>query len=259
MLTSAFGAREPNSCTNHIHLFFKSKNETVSRGGFHWIITHPGVGVFLGFFLRKRKTHQCTSWPPHRSICLLCDVARAIKCLRALNVSEIYYAFVLCLFLCVVCCFKPFCLHLLYTFFLALVFFVFALLIPPGFCLVYPPPCFICCLGIEYTMHYNFCFCYAFLPTLCIFSTIITCYCFCLLCYLCFVAVLFGLVPCVSPSSYFAVWVVGILIVKCLYYVIWLHRFPFVCCFYCWFFVVWFFLTFCRRWHVCLHIVFPAH
>ena len=128
-----------------------------------------------------------------------------------------------------------------------------------GFALFTPPPCFICCLGIEYTMHYNFCFCYAFLPTLCIFSTIITCYCFCLLCYLCFVAVLFGLVPCVSPSSYFAVWVVGILIVKFLCYVIWLHRFPFVCCCYCWFFVACFFLTFCQRWHVCLHIVFPAH
>ena len=169
MLTSAFGAREPNSCTNHIHLFFKSKNETVSRGGFHWKITHPGVGVFLCFFwengqhisaLRGRlpgpyvfcvmlraQSSACARWMFQKYIMLSCYV---FFCVLFVALSH---------FACIYCI----------RFFLLLFSLFLHCWFRRGFALFTPPPWFICCLGIEYTMHYNFCFCYAFLPTLCIF------------------------------------------------------------------------------------------
>ena len=43
----------------------KPKSETVLKRCFHWIITHPGVGFFLGF-VNERENQWCVRWPVSR-------------------------------------------------------------------------------------------------------------------------------------------------------------------------------------------------
>ena len=105
-------------------LFLKPKTETVSNRVFYWLITHPGVGFFLGFW-GQTENQWLTQRPGCTDKGLVCCAEGTSKCLHPFSIV------VICC-VCVVCVFTTFfhfvlevCWHLTTVFFLLHFFDVF--------------------------------------------------------------------------------------------------------------------------------------
>ena len=115
----------------------KPKFKTVSKRLFHWLITHPGVGIFLGFGERT-ENQWLSQWPACKEKWLLCCFAGPDKCPRPLNLQEE----MLCVHLCFCSVFFLFllevCWHLVHVFSLLLFFAVFSCCYLWRFCVPAP-------------------------------------------------------------------------------------------------------------------------
>ena len=76
---------------------WKPKFKTVSNRNCHWLSSHPGVGVFLGFGATT-KNALVPSWPMCGLKCLLCGVGGASNCLRPQHYEVLWHANMFCVF-----------------------------------------------------------------------------------------------------------------------------------------------------------------
>ena len=127
--------QHPNICWEILSqsnsTFLKLKFETVWNRDFHWLVWHPGVGVFL-LFGETTKMHCFAWWPASVFKYLLCDRTHTNNCLRLLSCEILYYLIVLSFFFLQF----SFWFQSLITFgkcifFVALICYDFELLLPP--------------------------------------------------------------------------------------------------------------------------------
>ena len=118
-------------------LCVKLKFKTVLKRLFHWLIKHPGVGVFL-FLGNQTENEWLARWPACKEKWLLCCVTDTGKCLSPLNNKGKCYVCVLCFFSVFFLFVLEVCWHLVNAFSLLLFLALFSRCCLWRFCV--PPP-----------------------------------------------------------------------------------------------------------------------